>query len=91
WIKETWDTVSKWFTENVWDPIIKNLIIAAIQIYAHFMMAKNKVIKYWTDISDWFDEHVKDPIVGVANDISKAFEKAFGWVGKVWDKAKDFG
>ncbi|MCY8540129.1 transglycosylase SLT domain-containing protein [Bacillus haynesii] len=91
WIKETWDTVSTWFTENVWDPIIKNLIIAAIQIYGHFMMAKNKVIKYWTNISDWFDENVREPIVGVANDISEAFEKAFGWVSNVWDKVKDFG
>ncbi|MGO4966279.1 hypothetical protein [Bacillus sp. GM1] len=47
WISETWETVSTWFVENVWDPILSHVVQFALDVWDWFVKAWNWISETW--------------------------------------------
>lgn len=85
-IKRVWGAVSSWFINTVWNPIKNTFSTVKEAIGEKFQAAKKTVTDIWEGVAGWFEKNIQKPIVKIAGLISDGFEKAFGWVGKIWDK-----
>lgn len=85
-IKRVWGAVSTWFMNTVWNPIKNTFSTVKESIGEKFQSAKKTVTDIWEGVAGWFEKNIQKPIVKIAGLISDGFEKAFGWVGKIWDK-----
>ncbi|EAD4096338.1 hypothetical protein EJC90_14770 [Listeria monocytogenes] len=84
-----WGVVSEWFETYIWEPLKVGGEVIGEKISGFFQTAHDTVISVWDGVSGWFNKNIKDPIVGVADKISEAFKKAFGWISDVLGKAGD--
>ncbi|MCY8044823.1 transglycosylase SLT domain-containing protein [Bacillus haynesii] len=85
-IKRVWGAVSSWFINTVWNPIKNTFSSVKEAIGEKFQAAKKTVTDIWEGVAGWFEKNIQKPIVKIAGLISDGFEKAFGWVGKIWEK-----
>ncbi|WP_420954295.1 transglycosylase SLT domain-containing protein [Bacillus haynesii] len=85
-IKRIWGAVSSWFINTVWNPLKNTFSTVKEAIGEKFQAAKKTVTDIWEGVAGWFEKNIQKPIVKIAGLISDGFEKAFGWVGKIWEK-----
>ncbi|WP_238785847.1 hypothetical protein, partial [Bacillus sp. EKM417B] len=88
WITDTWDDLSSWFTDNVWDPIGDWVGDTLEDIKKKFEDGKKWVTDTWNTVSNWFDKNVWTPIyntaVPIINFVVGIFAFAWDGIKKIW-------
>lgn len=91
WTKESWGSVTGWFTEMVWTPISDGFNTAINFIVGLWDIGEQAIKIAWGLLSDWFTETVWTPLstaAGIAWDlISGFFTNAWNSVVLIWGLA----
>ncbi|WP_416807364.1 transglycosylase SLT domain-containing protein [Bacillus safensis] len=91
WIKTTWEKLSTWFDENVWQPYQKYAEPAIKFVWETFKSVWETIKGVWETVSDWFNKNVFEPLKKHAEELTETWEKMFGFIGRIVDKAKEIG
>ncbi len=76
-IKETWEIVSTWFSENVVEPVKKWFKEAWEDIQGFFTGAWDGIVLIWGVVATWFQDNIIDPITTAWETFTDALSTAW--------------
>ena len=93
WLKEKWEPIGAWLSENVFDPIKR----AAGWVGDKFETVGAVVVETWDEAWtglqagwSWLDDHVFTPVKDGIGYVGDAFEAVPGIVRSAWNKIKEY-
>lgn len=85
-IKETWNTVSTWFSDNVITPVKEGFSEGWDKVSTFASDSWSVIKETWSKVKNWFGENVTNPI---SDDFSNIWNKLKTGASDAWQGIKD--
>lgn len=85
-IKETWNTVSTWFSDNVITPVKEGFSEGWDKVSTFASDSWSGIKETWSKVTNWFGENVTNPI---SKDFSNIWNKLKTGASDAWQGIKD--